>query len=301
MRKNSLLFSLITLIALSFSTNVNAGNRAGAFTITSGGGYYFFDNDRHIDNHGLLTISGGYNFTKNWGIEGLYSYLRSHRSDVPGRRVSINLFLIDGVYHFTFHDRFQPFAMLGFGLTNTSPNGSLAIAPSGDETHLQTNLNAAMGTQYFLSDSIALRGEGRYLFGTVEHHNDFIINFGISFLFGGHKDTANQVTLYFPINSERLADKEKNKLNEFVSNLHTSPEKNVQIDGYTSSTGPERFNRTLSRKRADNVAHYLVRQGVEQKRLSVKAHGGQNPVATNKTEKGRARNRRAEAKIIHAS
>jgi len=86
-------------------------------------------------------------------------------------------------------------------------------------------------------------------------------------------------------------------LDEVVELLKNYPENKVTIEGYTDSTGSRETNTVLSSKRAWGVYSYLVRNGVEPSRLSVKGRGSENPRASNRTEAGRALNRRVEITI----
>ena len=71
-------------------------------------------------------------------------------------------------------------------------------------------------------------------------------------------------------------------------------ELNVYVCGHTDSSGGEDFNRTLSVKRAQAVADYLVAQGVSSEQLQVQGFGPDFPLAPNDDEAGRALNRRTE-------
>jgi len=66
----------------------------------------------------------------------------------------------------------------------------------------------------------------------------------------------------------------------------------VQIAGFTDNTGDEAANMSLSRGRAESVMNALRENGAAAANLSAQGFGSQNPVATNATEEGRARNRR---------
>jgi OmpA-OmpF porin, OOP family len=68
----------------------------------------------------------------------------------------------------------------------------------------------------------------------------------------------------------------------------------LSIEGHTDSQGDAKSNLTLSSKRADSVKKYLVAKGVEAKRLSTKGWGDTKAVGDNRTEEGRAANRRVE-------
>jgi OOP family OmpA-OmpF porin len=66
----------------------------------------------------------------------------------------------------------------------------------------------------------------------------------------------------------------------------------VDIRGYTDSVGKPEFNQKLSERRANAVKDYLESHGVHAGILSAQGFGEDNPLASNKTAKGRAENRR---------
>jgi len=83
-------------------------------------------------------------------------------------------------------------------------------------------------------------------------------------------------------------------LDEIVGILKGNPSLRVEIQGYTDNNGSEAHNLVLSHKRACAVMEYLVSKGVEGTRLFAGGYGSSEPVATNKTSQGRAKNRRVE-------
>ena len=72
------------------------------------------------------------------------------------------------------------------------------------------------------------------------------------------------------------------------------PDHQIQIHGYTDSSGAAAANKKLSKSRAEAVMGLLASLGITEKRLLAIGHGEARPIASNKTEKGRARNRRIE-------
>ena len=83
-------------------------------------------------------------------------------------------------------------------------------------------------------------------------------------------------------------------LDEAVMVLNDNPDLNIEIQGYTDSTGEEDYNVQLSQRRAESVMSYLVSRGIDPDRLTAKGYGSVNPVASNDTPQGRAKNRRVE-------
>jgi len=86
-------------------------------------------------------------------------------------------------------------------------------------------------------------------------------------------------------------------LDQVAQALKDTPRVQVRIEGHTDNVGGEATNLKLSQKRAEAVREYLVKKGIDPKRLEAKGYGPTQPVASNKGEKGRAQNRRTEFRI----
>jgi outer membrane protein OmpA-like peptidoglycan-associated protein len=72
----------------------------------------------------------------------------------------------------------------------------------------------------------------------------------------------------------------------------------VAIDGHTDDQGNAQANLELSRRRAVSVLRWMSERGVDARRLEARGFGPKRPVADNKTEAGRAKNRRVEFQIL---
>jgi outer membrane protein OmpA-like peptidoglycan-associated protein len=73
----------------------------------------------------------------------------------------------------------------------------------------------------------------------------------------------------------------------------------LSIEGHTDNTGTDKVNQPLSEKRAQAVLAYLKAKGVEESRMTSVGFGSANPIADNKTAKGRTLNRRVELKLSY--
>ncbi len=87
-------------------------------------------------------------------------------------------------------------------------------------------------------------------------------------------------------------------LKEAASMLKQNPGKAITIEGHTCSIGTDQYNQGLSERRANSVKKFLAGQGIEMSRMSAKGLGESRPVADNKTEDGRQRNRRVEFHVM---
>ncbi len=87
-------------------------------------------------------------------------------------------------------------------------------------------------------------------------------------------------------------------LEKYATFLMKHTNYSAKIVGYTDSKGSATYNQKLSQKRAKAVVADLVSRGVDPKQLSFEGAGEANPIATNDTAEGRAKNRRIEAELI---
>ncbi len=83
-------------------------------------------------------------------------------------------------------------------------------------------------------------------------------------------------------------------LDRFAEGLRNNPNAEVRIIGHTDSTGSDAINNPLSLQRAESTRNYLTSRGVNGARIQVQGMGSHQPVASNATNEGRARNRRVE-------
>lgn len=76
--------------------------------------------------------------------------------------------------------------------------------------------------------------------------------------------------------------------------LVSNPRIRVEIGGYTDNVGSRLSNERLSQRRAEAVRAWLIAKGIAASRLTARGYGMRNPIDTNSTADGRARNRRIE-------
>jgi outer membrane protein OmpA-like peptidoglycan-associated protein len=83
-------------------------------------------------------------------------------------------------------------------------------------------------------------------------------------------------------------------LERFATTLQENPAANVTIIGHTDNTGSDAVNNPLSLERAAHTRDYLTSRGVNPGRIVIDGRGEREPIASNDSEAGRARNRRVE-------
>ena len=100
--------------------------------------------------------------------------------------------------------------------------------------------------------------------------------------------------IVFATGSATISDESAEILEKAYNTMIAYPDMEVEIHGYTDSTGSRRGNMRLSQRRADSVRAYLVNKGIDGARMASKGFGPDNPIATNETAEGRQQNRRIE-------
>ena len=113
---------------------------------------------------------------------------------------------------------------------------------------------------------------------------------------------AEKVTLaadvLFDFDKAVLKNEGKAKLDDLAAKVKAINLEVVIAIGHTDSIGSDAYNQKLSVRRAESVKSYLVSKGVEPNRVYTEGKGKKQPVASNKTKDGRAKNRRVEIEVI---
>ena len=106
--------------------------------------------------------------------------------------------------------------------------------------------------------------------------------------------------ILFGFNQSNISDAAKASLDELVSSISDLPDSRIRVYGHTDNVGTHEANMTVSARRANEVSKYLQSKGIDAERLMSKGLAFDDPVADNKTEEGRAQNRRVEIFVIPA-
>ena len=105
--------------------------------------------------------------------------------------------------------------------------------------------------------------------------------------------------IYFDINKSNINAVSSKALDQDGMLLKDNPNIKVEIGGHTDSGGSEIANLKISEKRAVSVKKYLEdKYNIPGDRMTVKGYGSSRPIADNKTQEGRTKNRRVEIKVL---
>ena len=103
---------------------------------------------------------------------------------------------------------------------------------------------------------------------------------------------------FFDFDKAVLKPAGKAELDKLVSKLNGVNLEVIVAVGHTDSVGSDAYNQKLSIRRSEAVKAYLVSKGIEKNRIYTEGKGEKQPVASNKTKDGRAKNRRVEIEVV---
>ena len=103
--------------------------------------------------------------------------------------------------------------------------------------------------------------------------------------------------ILFSVGSSELSADSLQTLTDLNRVLKKYPKNRIVVQGYTDSTGSDAINQKLSTARAKAVYDFLLGSGLKTLSITYVGYGPANPVASNDTEEGRAKNRRVVLSI----
>jgi OOP family OmpA-OmpF porin len=103
---------------------------------------------------------------------------------------------------------------------------------------------------------------------------------------------------FFDFDKSVIKPEGKDALTDLVKSMANITLEVAIVVGHTDNVGTEKYNMKLGQRRANAVKAFMVSQGVDAKRIYTESKGESQPVADNKTAKGRALNRRVEIEVI---
>jgi outer membrane protein OmpA-like peptidoglycan-associated protein len=97
----------------------------------------------------------------------------------------------------------------------------------------------------------------------------------------------------------KLSQKGYQGLDSLVVLMQNNTNITLVISGHTDNTGTLKINEKLSLQRAMVASNYLIKKGVDKKRVIQKGFADTRPTSDNKTLKGRALNRRVDIEVVY--
>ncbi|MHB8471927.1 MAG: outer membrane beta-barrel protein [Gammaproteobacteria bacterium] len=290
------------------NARITSGLLGGGLTTTS-----INDDDRDTG----YKIFGGYQFNKNFALEGGYFDLGKFgftATTTPTGTLTGNIKLrglnLDLVGIVPITEKLSAFGRAGatYAQARDSFTGTGAVSVSNPSpSKRDTNYKYGLGLQYALTESLALRAEAeRYRINdAVGNKGDIdLVSVGMIYRFGGEapapaaraaepevvaaaptpepaprfeKYTLSATEL-FAFDSAELRMPQA-KLDKIAAALSSNSEINdVVITGYSDRIGPDKYNQDLSERRAVAVKDYLTRKGIAANRMKAQGKGKADPV-----------------------
>ncbi|OGP67307.1 MAG: hypothetical protein A2W27_07365 [Deltaproteobacteria bacterium RBG_16_44_11] len=320
----------IVIALLIFSTTAFAQIKPGAFNIGPLFGVATFEGNQDLDNAPVLGVRGGYDFTKNWGVEATFNWVPTRYnygfnannpqgalglSGSDSEYTNVYNYRIEAIYNFMPEQRLVPFIAVGIGGQSIDYRGG-----SGEPDRTRLAPDYGVGVKYFLTDAIALRGDVRHVLAIGSIYNDLEATVGLAFYFGGKKEAPApappvaavpelekkmmdegraRLNVEFDFDKSDIRPQYHDEIKQVADFMVKYPNTKIAIEGHTDSIGTDEYNQKLSQRRVDSVKDYIIDKfGIDGKRLRSEGFGETRPIADNKTAEGRQRNRRVESVLI---
>jgi len=326
----------IVLAAMVISTTNAASAWASStpapFIGIKGGFQLSYDDDFDQNKSGspVWGVYGGLKLSQSWSWD--LGYQNQPRLEFGPADADISTQLLESAirYDWYLQDSLSIYARAGAAYwqmerTQASDykesSGFSPLAEAGVSYQVAPSLTMSAGYQYIPSigdvyttgeyDSNALLLGITYTFSqpnssshgmvTAEPYEEKRIQEGVSHTSGNEPDVAPATQRFSPfmISSSFNFDSAETEVNlgSIADILIQYPQANVEVVGHTDSTGPEKYNQSLSVKRAQFVSNKLLDLGVPQKQIQYEGQGELAPLVSNDSPQGRAKNRRVVISI----
>lgn len=300
MKKITSCICMMVLAVMALASTAQAGERAGAFSISPFvGGYVFDDNDQawFRQNRPLGGLRLGYDFTDHFAAELVGTYMKGEYKATE-HNVGVYSYRLDLVYNILADSPIVPY--LAFG------GGGTTIRQRGPNSHDGT-VDAGGGVKFFMTDDFALRADARHIVDfqsnhlSRDHARNWEYSLGLSWLFGGRERAAAPakaaaapaeqpaavtpapapepplevpaaepmpghykycITLQgeFDIDKAIIRPEYKDEIAQVGNFMKKYPTTTAVIEGHTDNVGSYNHNMDLSQRRAEAVVNYLVEQ-----------------------------------------
>jgi outer membrane protein OmpA-like peptidoglycan-associated protein len=151
----------------------------------------------------------------------------------------------------------------------------------------QTKRKITKGSYYYLDMVSVYKTDSEDTMLTAEYQDNFKIDSVHVF-----KD------VHFDFNRSIPRMSHQRELNSLVAYMLEYPNLKIAITGHTDNIGSNTFNKILSLKRAEEIANFLINNGIDESRIEYFGLGSVKPIADNTTDAGRLLNRRVEFILI---
>ena len=199
-------------------------------------------------------------------------------------RIKENRFQVLEINHSNFHEDKSVWLKISTSFTAKGFENYLILGNLRNNKttrKVQTKRKETKKGAYYYIDMVSLSlEEGQNIPDTIETDTRYIFEH-----------------IHFDFDQFRISEEAQNELSTLYRQLENNKDLKIEIHGHTDSSGSNKYNQSLSEKRAKVIAHYFLQRGIASERISWFGHGAKKPIAGNTSEKDRARNRRVEFQV----
>lgn len=277
---------------------------------------YFLDSKRVISGSDNALVGGlnlGYRFFNDWALEA--GVARDFAGD------DLDVAKIDFLYWFG-EDRegWRPYFVGGLAYYERDTDNAW------EDERYSHQLGLGFGLSNMIEDNWEIRGDVRLMqkIRNMNGSTDGAINLALNYYFNPPAPAAQakaeptpapepetapepekrtitvRLNVEFEFDSANVRAIYGDEFRAVASAMRAHDDIDLVLEGHTDSRGPEDYNQRLSERRASAVKDRLVEQyGIDRERISTVGYGESRPIADNRTEEGRARNRRVIGEMTY--
>ncbi len=182
MKKVSVGIACLVMFLMAVVPGTSHGeNKKGAVTLSPHLGGYVFEGNQKINSDPVYGVGLGYNLTEKFGIEGVIDWIDTDSKTVSKEPdVEALIYRLDALYHFMPDSDFVPYIGAGAGAIN--------INKDPGESDTDWLLNYGGGVKYFVTKTIAVRGDVRHIIDMEDDtYNNLVYTLGLNAQFGGQE------------------------------------------------------------------------------------------------------------------
>ena len=184
MKNKNRVVASVCACALVLTSLAGAGARPGAASFRLADGYMFFASKRNLENTATPTIELGYDFSDRWAAKGGVTVINTNTNGLqPNSGVHGFIYTLDGLYKIGSYGHFEPYVLGGIGVTSVN-------TPHSSDPNNEANVNAGLGSRFFIDPSISLDAEAKDLYVMSGGKNDVMLTLGATFYLGGESPSV---------------------------------------------------------------------------------------------------------------
>jgi len=247
----------------------------------------------------MINLYGGYQFNEQWAAD--------LRLGTDFDNASVDAIAVNG-YRFFGSGNWRPFISAGlsnFSLDNRATDDSTAQAQLGFGVagKLNRNLELRIGYQNAFTISGDSYRDNEYSAALVWHFRKPVavpvsepVAAPAPMPVKQEVIKTYELQVQFDFDKSMIKSSYEPQFQEIAQVLKDNPDVTLQVEGHTCWIGTEKYNQGLSERRANAVKQKFIQQyGIAPARIETVGYGESRPIADNKTEAGRRKNRRAIA------